>query len=53
MSYICDICNTKTTTKSNLNKHKLTESCQKIKREIDNKKNINELNEKINKHIIM
>jgi hypothetical protein len=49
MSYICDICNIKTTTKSNLNKHKLTEACQKIKREIDNKKNINELNEKINK----
>ena len=49
MSYICDICNVKTTTKSNLNKHKLTESCQKIKREIENKKNIEELNEKLKK----
>ena len=35
MSYICDICNIKTSTKYNLNKHKLTESCQKIKRELE------------------
>ena len=42
MSYICEICNTKTTTKSNLNKHKLTESCQKIKRKLETKKQIDE-----------
>ena len=33
MSYICDICNTKTTTKSNLNKHKRTDICKKIEKE--------------------
>ena len=47
MSYICDICNTKTTTKSNLNKHKQTESCQQIKKE---KELVNKLNEIINKN---
>ena len=30
MSAICDICNTRVSNKYNLNKHKLTESCQKI-----------------------
>jgi hypothetical protein len=47
MSYICDICNTKTTTKSNLNKHRQTESCQKIKKE---KELVNKLNEIVNKN---
>jgi hypothetical protein len=35
MSAICDICNTRVSNKYNLNKHKLTESCQKIKRELE------------------
>lgn len=47
MSYICDIYNIKTTTKSNLNKHKLTESCKKIKNDLEYTKNITELNNKI------
>ena len=46
MSYICDICNTKSTTKSNLNKHKQTENCQKIKRELEQINKINELTKK-------
>lgn len=46
MSYICEICNTKSTTKSNLNKHKLTENCQKIKRELEQLNKINELTKK-------
>lgn len=46
MSYICDICNTKLATKSNLNKHKQTENCQKIKREFEQLNKINELTKK-------
>jgi hypothetical protein len=47
MSVICDICNTKVSNKYNLIKHKLTESCQKIKREFDYNNNIINLNNKI------
>jgi hypothetical protein len=46
MSYICDFCNTKSTTKSNLNKHKQSETCQKIKRELEQINKINELTKK-------
>jgi hypothetical protein len=46
MSYICEFCNTKSTTKSNLNKHKQTENCQKIKRELEQLNKINELTKK-------
>ena len=47
MSVICEICNSKVSNKYNLVKHKQTESCQKIKRELDYNKNINSLNNKI------
>jgi hypothetical protein len=43
MSFICDICNTKTSTRYNLGKHKQSETCQKIKREIEQLNKINEL----------
>ena len=46
MSVICDICNTKISSKYILAKHKQTESCQKIKREIEYNKNMIELNKK-------
>ena len=46
MSVICDICNTKISSKYILAKHKLTESCQKIKREIDYNKNMIEFTKK-------
>lgn len=46
MSVICDICNTKISSKYILAKHKLTESCQKIKREIEYNKNMIELTKK-------
>ena len=47
MSVICEICNSKVSNKYNLVKHKQTESCQKIKRELDYNKNINSLNNQI------
>jgi hypothetical protein len=46
MSFICDICNTKTSTRYNLGKHKQSENCQKVKREIEQLNKINELTEK-------
>lgn len=47
MSYICDICNTKTTTKSNLNKHKRTDVCKKIEKEKQYVNNIQNINNKL------
>jgi len=47
MSYICDICNTKTTTKSNLNKHKRTDICKKIEKEKQYVNNIQNINNKL------
>lgn len=47
MSAICEICNIRVSNKYNLAKHKLTESCQKIKREIEYNNNIIILNNKI------
>lgn len=47
MSYICDICNIKTTTKSNLNKHKRTELCLKTKKENEYKQYLEILNKKL------
>ena len=47
MSCICDICNTKVSNKYNLTKHKFTESCQKIKREIEYSDNIQNINNKL------
>ena len=46
MSVNCDFCNTKISSKYILSKHKLTESCQRIKRELEYSKNIIELNNK-------
>ena len=46
MSYICDICNTKTSTRYNLGKHKQSETCQKVKRELEQINKINELTKK-------
>ena len=46
MSVNCDFCNTKISSKYILSKHKQTESCQRIKREIEYSKNIIELNNK-------
>jgi len=46
MSFICDICNTKTSTRYNLGKHKQSETCQKIKREQEQLNKINELTKK-------
>ena len=48
MSVNCDFCNTKISSKYILSKHKLTESCQRIKRELEYSKNIIELNNKNN-----
>ena len=47
MNYICDICGSKLLNKSNLVKHKKTESCLKIKKELEYNKNITELNDKV------
>lgn len=47
MSVTCEICNIRVSNKYNLAKHKLTESCQKIKREIEYNNNIIILNNKI------
>jgi hypothetical protein len=47
MSVICDICNAKVSNKYNLVKHKLTESCQKVKRELEYNNNIINFNNKI------
>ena len=44
---ICEICNIKVSNKYNLAKHKLTESCQKIKRKLEYNNNIINLNNKI------
>jgi len=49
MSVICEICNAKISSKYILNKHKLTESCQKIKRELEYNTNIINLNNNIKK----
>lgn len=46
MSVVCDICNAKISSKYILAKHKQTESCQKIKREIEYNKNMIDLNNK-------
>ena len=48
MSVICDICNAKISSKYILAKHKLTESCQKVKRELEYNNNIINFNNKIN-----
>ena len=48
MSVNCDFCNTKISSKYILSKHKQTESCQRIKRELEYSKNIIELNNKNN-----
>jgi len=48
MSVNCDFCNTKISSKYILAKHKQTESCQRIKRELEYSKNIIELNNKNN-----
>jgi hypothetical protein len=47
MSVNCDICNAKISTKYILPKHKLTESCQRVKRELEYTTNIINLNNKI------
>ena len=47
MSVNCDFCNTKISSKYILSKHKQTETCQRIKRELEYNKNIIELNNKI------
>jgi len=47
MSYVCDICNLKSTTKSNLNKHKKSESCLKTKKENEYKEYLKVLNKKL------
>ena len=47
MSVICDICNTKISSKYILSKHKQTESCQKVKRELEYNNNIINFNNKI------
>ena len=49
MSYVCDICNLKSTTKSNLNKHKKSESCLKTKKENEYKEYLEVLNKKLEK----
>lgn len=47
MSYICDICNSNISNKYNLNKHKSTEYCQKIKKEKEYFDNIQNVNNKL------
>lgn len=45
MTFTCDICNTKVTNKSNLEKHKKTETCKRIKKDLEYDQKIKKLEE--------
>jgi hypothetical protein len=45
MTFTCDICNTKVTNKSNLEKHKKTETCKRIKKDLEYEQKIKKLEE--------
>lgn len=47
MTFICEICGSSTSTKSNMKKHKESDGCQRIKKDIEYSNNINAQNKTI------